>query len=82
MPREPNKAEDEGEGLAGPTDGLVHRPLLIQEARIIAPHARDDIVIRLLTGNLSLCEPVLFKEVEVVALVLMCLPERRHWRCW
>ena len=30
-----NNSEDNGEGLAGPTDGLIQRPLLIQEARII-----------------------------------------------
>ena len=32
---ERNNSKDNGEGLAGPTDGLIHRPLLIQEARII-----------------------------------------------
>ena len=32
---ERNNSKDDGEGLAGPTDGLIKRPLLIQEARII-----------------------------------------------
>ena len=32
---ERNNSKDNGEGLAGPTDGLIQRPLLIQEARII-----------------------------------------------
>ena len=32
---ERNNSKDDGEGLAGPTDGLIRRPLLIQEARII-----------------------------------------------
>ena len=32
---ERNNSKDTGEGLAGPTDGLIQRPLLIQEARII-----------------------------------------------
>ena len=32
---EHNNSKDNGEGLAGPTDGLIQRPLLIQEARII-----------------------------------------------
>ena len=32
---ERNNSKDDGEGLAGPTDGLIQRPLLIQEARII-----------------------------------------------
>ena len=30
-----NNSKDNGEGLAGPTDGLIQRTLLIQEARII-----------------------------------------------
>ena len=30
-----NNSKDDEEGLAGPTDGLIQRPLLIQEARII-----------------------------------------------
>ena len=47
---ERNHSKDEGEGLAGPTDGLIQRPLLIQEARIIGPHVRDGIVVRLFTG--------------------------------
>ena len=42
--------KDDEEGLAGPTDGLVQRPLLIREARIIGPHVRDGIVVRLFTG--------------------------------
>ena len=33
---ERNNLKDDGEGLTGPTDGLIQRPLLIQEARIIA----------------------------------------------
>ena len=32
---ERNNSKDDGEGLAGPTYGLIQRPLLIQEARII-----------------------------------------------
>ena len=30
-----NNSKDNGEGLAVTTDGLIQRPLLIQEARII-----------------------------------------------
>ena len=47
---EPNNSKDNREGLAGPTDGLIQLPLLIQEARIIGPHVRDGIVVRLFTG--------------------------------
>ena len=47
---ERNNLKDNEEGLAGPTDGLIQRPLLIREARIIGPHVRDDIVVRLFTG--------------------------------
>ena len=44
-------SRDDGESLAGPTDGLIQRPLLIQEARIIGTHVRDGIVVRsLFTG--------------------------------
>ena len=32
---ERNNLKDAGEGLAGPTDGVIQRPVLIQEARII-----------------------------------------------
>ena len=32
---ERNNSKDDGEGLSGPTDGLIHCLLLIQEARII-----------------------------------------------
>ena len=32
---ERNNSKDNGEGLTGPMDGLIQRPLLIQEARII-----------------------------------------------
>ena len=32
---ERNNSKDDEEGLAGPTDGLIEHPLLIQEARII-----------------------------------------------
>ena len=32
---EHNNLKDDEEGLVGPTDGLIQRPLLIQEARII-----------------------------------------------
>ena len=32
---ERNNSKDNGEGLVGPTDGLIQRPLFIQEARII-----------------------------------------------
>src|SRR3990170_5116688 len=44
---ERNNSKDNGEGLAGPTDGLIQRPLLIQEARTIGPHVRDSVVVRL-----------------------------------
>ena len=47
---ERNNSKDDGEGLAGPTDGLIQRPLLIREARIIGPHVRNGIVVRLFTG--------------------------------
>ena len=47
---ERNNSKDDGEGLADPMDGLIQRPLLIREARIIGPHVRDDIVVRLFTG--------------------------------
>ena len=47
---ERNNWKDDGEGLAGPTDGLIQCPLLSREARIIGPHVRDGIVIRLFTG--------------------------------
>ena len=45
-----NNSKDNGEGLAGPTDGLIQLPLLIWEARIIGPHVRDGIVVRLFIG--------------------------------
>ena len=47
---ERNNSKDDGEGLAGPMDGLIQRPLLIREARIIGPYVHDGIVIRLFTG--------------------------------
>ena len=47
---ERNNSKDDGEGLVGPTDGLIHRPLLIREARTIGPHVRDGIVVHLFTG--------------------------------
>ena len=47
---ERNNSKDDGEGLAGPMDGLIQRPLLIQEARIIGTHVRDGIVVRLFAG--------------------------------
>ena len=47
---ERNNSKDDREGIAGPADGLIQRPLLIQEARIIGPHVRDGIVVRLFTG--------------------------------
>ena len=47
---ERKNSKDDGEGLDGPTDGLIERPLLIREARIIGPHVRDGIVVRLFTG--------------------------------
>ena len=47
---EHNNSQDDGEGLAGPTDGLILRPLLIREARIIGPHVRNDIVVLLFIG--------------------------------
>ena len=46
-----NNSKDDGEGLAGPIDGLIQRLLLIREARIIGPHVRDGIVVRLFTGD-------------------------------
>ena len=60
---ERNNSKDDGEGLAGPTDGLIQRPLLIREARII--------------GHMSAmalsftCSPVLVEETEVAAQVLL-----------
>ena len=45
-----NNSKDDREGLAGPTDGLIQCLLLIREARIIGPHVRDGIVVRLFTG--------------------------------
>ena len=56
---ERNNSKDDEEGLAGPTDGLIQRLLLIWEARIIGPHARD--------GLLFACSPVLVKDTEVAA---------------
>ena len=47
---ERNNSKDDREDLVGPTDGLIQRPLLIREARIIGPHVRDGIVVRLFTG--------------------------------
>ena len=47
---ERNNSKDDGEGLAGPADGLIQRPLLIREAKIIGTHVRDDIVVRLFIG--------------------------------
>ena len=47
---ERNNSKDDGEGLAGLTDGLIQRPLLIREARTIGPHVRDGIVVRLFTA--------------------------------
>ena len=32
---ERNNSKDNGQGVAGPMDGLIQRPLLIQEAKII-----------------------------------------------
>lgn len=64
---------NDGEGLAGPTDGLIHRSLLIQEAMNIGPHVRDDIVVCLFAGDSSFHEPVLVEETEVAAHVLL------HW---
>ena len=46
-----NNSKDNGEGLAGPMDGLIQRPLLIWEARIVGPHVRDGIVVPLFTGS-------------------------------
>ena len=48
---ERNNSKDDGEGLVGPKDGLIQRPLLIREARLIGPHVRDGIVIRLFTSD-------------------------------
>ena len=47
---ERNNSKDNGEGLAGPMDGLIQCLLLIREARIIGPHVHDGIVVRLFTG--------------------------------
>ena len=47
---EHNNSKDNGEGLAGPTDGLIQRLLLIKEAGIIGPHVRDNIIVRLVAG--------------------------------
>ena len=47
---ERNNSKDDGEGLAGPTDGLIQRPLLIWEARIIGPLVRNGFVVPLFTG--------------------------------
>lgn len=47
---EHNNSKDDEEGLAGPTDGLMQRQLLIREARIIWPHVRDGIVVLLFIG--------------------------------
>src|SRR3954471_13126264 len=47
---ERNNSKDNGEGLAGPTDCLIQRPLLSRGARITGPHVRDGIVVRLFTG--------------------------------
>ena len=69
---ERNNSKYDGEGLAGPTDGLVHRLQLIQEARIIGPHVCDDIVFRLFTSDSSFRELVLVVETEVAAQVLLC----------
>ena len=70
---ERNNSKDDGEGLAGPTDGLIQRPLLIQEAMIIGPHVHDGIVVRLFADDSSFREPVLVEETEVAAQVLL------HW---
>ena len=67
-----NNSEDDGEGLAGPIDGLIQRPLLIQEARIIGPHVRDGIVVQLFADDSSIHKPVLVEETEVAAQVLLC----------
>ena len=47
---EHNNSKDDGAGLRVPMDGLIERPLLIREARIIGPHVRDGIVVHLFTG--------------------------------
>ena len=69
---ERNNSKDDGKDPAGPTDGLIQRPLLIREARIIGPHVRDGIVYRLFAGDSSFREPVLVEEMEVAAQVLLC----------
>ena len=61
---ERNNSKDDGEGLAGPMDGLIQRPLLIREVRIIWTHVCDGIVVRLFTGAVE--------ETEVAAQVLLC----------
>ena len=68
---ERNNSKDDGEGLAGPTDGLIQHPLLSREARIIGPHVRDSIVVHLFTGDSSFREPMLIEETEVASQVLL-----------
>ena len=68
---ERNNSKDNTEGLAGPMDGLIQRQLLIQEARIIRPHVRNDIVLHLYADNSSFREPVLIEEMEDAARVLL-----------
>ena len=60
---ERNNSRDDGEGLAGPMDGLIQRPLLIREARIIGHMSATTLSFA--------CSPVLVQETEVVAQVLL-----------
>ena len=66
-----NNSKDDGEGLVGPTDGLIQRPLLIWEARIIGPHVRDGIVVRLFADDSSFRGLILVEETEVAAQALL-----------
>lgn len=57
---------------AGVTHGLVQRPLLIHDARILREHGRDGLLVRLLTGDLVLREPpLMLQELQVVPLLLL-----------
>lgn len=61
---------------AGAAHGFVECPLLIDEARILGDHGRDDLLARLLAENLDLRQPVVLDELQVVALLLLQYPER------
>lgn len=59
--------------------GLVERPLLLHEVRVFRDHDRQDLLAQELAIDLALRQPVMHEEGEVVALLLLCLPKRRHW---